>query len=119
MLAIDATEALALHGVEAVFTHADVPTTCFRTAGHAWSLDETKRDVKDRRLLTDHVRHFGDGVAIVVARDPLVAEKAAALVKGDLRAVAGDDRCCKRTGGGGLSHSPERQSAAPKPTQSQ
>ena len=81
VLAIDATEALALHGVEAVFTHEDVPTTCFRTAGHAWSLDEAKRDVKDRRLLTDHVRHFGDGVAIVVARDPLVAEKAAALVK--------------------------------------
>lgn len=69
VLAIDATEALALHGVEAVFTHEDVPTTCFRTAGHAWSLDEAKRDVKDRRLLTDHVRHFGDGVAIVVARD--------------------------------------------------
>ncbi|MFM5331998.1 xanthine dehydrogenase molybdenum-binding subunit XdhA [Aeromonas veronii] len=81
VLAIDATEALSLHGVEAVFTHEDVPTTCFRTAGHAWSLDEAKRDVKDRRLLTDHVRHFGDGVAIVVARDPLVAEKAAALVK--------------------------------------
>ena len=60
--AIDASEALALHGVEAVFTHEDVPTACFRTAGHAWSLDETKRDVKDRRLLTDHVRHFGDGV---------------------------------------------------------
>ena len=37
VLTIDASEALALHGVEAVFTHEDVPTTCFRTAGHAWS----------------------------------------------------------------------------------
>lgn len=29
VLTIDASEALALHGVEAVFTHEDVPTTCF------------------------------------------------------------------------------------------
>ena len=70
VLTIDASEALALHGVEAVFTHEDVPTTCFRTAGHAWSLDETKRDVKDRRLLTDHVRtHAGADHSIEVPDD--------------------------------------------------
>ncbi|ALP42682.1 xanthine dehydrogenase molybdenum-binding subunit XdhA [Aeromonas schubertii] len=79
--AIDCSEALALQGVEAVFTWQDVPDICYRTAGHAWNLDESKRDVKDRRLLTDHVRHYGDGVAIVVARDPLTAEKGAALVR--------------------------------------
>ncbi len=114
VLAIDASKALALHGVEAVFTHEDVPTTCFRTAGRAWSLDETKRDVKDRRLLTDHVRHFGDGVAIVVARSPGRRE-GRRPGQGDLRAAAGDDGCGQRPGRGGLSHPPDRQPAAPEP----
>ncbi|XPE60423.1 hypothetical protein ACNKHT_18425 [Shigella flexneri] len=48
--------------------------------GHAWTLDENKRDTADRALLTRHVRHHGDAVAIVVARDELTAEKAAQLV---------------------------------------
>lgn len=78
--AIDTREAAAMPGVEAIFTCYDVPQTPFPTAGHAWSLDPAKHDVADRHLLTDHVRHFGDGVAIVVARDALSAERAAARV---------------------------------------
>lgn len=79
--AIDTREAAAMPGVEAIFTCYDVPQTPFPTAGHAWSLDPAKHDVADRHLLTDHVRHFGDGVAIVVARDALSAERAAARVQ--------------------------------------
>lgn len=79
--AIDTREAAAMPGVEAIFTCYDVPQTPFPTAGHAWSLDPAKHDVADRHLLTDHVRHFGDGVAIVVARDLLSAERAAARVQ--------------------------------------
>lgn len=79
--AIDTREAAAMPGVEAIFTCYDVPQTPFPTAGHAWSLDPVKHDVADRHLLTDHVRHFGDGVAIVVARDALSAERAAARVQ--------------------------------------
>ena len=79
--AIDTYAALALPGVEAVFTYQDVPELRFPTAGHAWSLEPAKRDVADRQLLTQHVRHYGDGVAIVVARDALTAERAAALVE--------------------------------------
>ncbi|WP_035603435.1 xanthine dehydrogenase molybdenum-binding subunit XdhA [Edwardsiella tarda] len=78
---IDTREAAAMPGVEAIFTCYDVPQTPFPTAGHAWSLDPAKHDVADRHLLTDHVRHFGDGVAIVVARDALSAERAAARVQ--------------------------------------
>ncbi|MBT0306672.1 xanthine dehydrogenase molybdenum-binding subunit XdhA [Morganella morganii] len=77
---VDASQALAMPGVVAVFTCNDVPQIPFATAGHAWSLEPAKRDVADRLLLNRHVRHHGDGVAIVVARDELTAEKAAALV---------------------------------------
>jgi xanthine dehydrogenase molybdenum-binding subunit len=78
--AIDVAPALALAGVEAVFTYKDVPETLFATAGHPYNLDAAKRDVADRRLLTGHVRHFGDEVAVVVARDALTAAKAARAV---------------------------------------
>lgn len=62
------------------FYREDVPDIPFATAGHARTLDENKRDTADRALLTRHVRHHGDAVAIVVARDELTAEKAAQLV---------------------------------------
>lgn len=78
---IDTSKALQLPGVEAIFTYQDVPQHGFPTAGHAWSLDANKRDVADKQLLTQHVRHHGDGVAIVVACDALTAEKAAMLVE--------------------------------------
>ncbi|HHD56087.1 MAG TPA: xanthine dehydrogenase molybdenum-binding subunit XdhA, partial [Desulfobulbaceae bacterium] len=77
---IDTTDALALPGVEAVFTFADVPKNVFPTAGHPYSLDPDHQDVADRLLLTDHVRYQGDEVAIVVARDRLTAKKAARAV---------------------------------------
>ncbi len=78
---IDASAALALPGVEAVFTHADVPKNVYPTAGHPYSLDPDHQDVADRLLLTDHVRYHGDEVAVVVARDRLTAQQAARLVK--------------------------------------
>jgi len=78
---IDTTAALALPGVEAVFTFKDVPGHCFATAGHPYSLDPDHQDVADRLLLTGHVRYHGDEVAIVVARDLLTARKAVQAVK--------------------------------------
>lgn len=78
---IDMQKALQLPGVEAIFTYQDIPPAHFPTAGHAWSLDANKRDVADKQLLTNHVRHHGDAVAIVVACDLLTAEKAAMLVE--------------------------------------
>ena len=80
---IDASQALALPGVEAVFTFKDVPDIPFATAGHPWHLDPSHRDVADKRLLTGHVRHHGDEVAVVVARDEATARKAARLVRVD------------------------------------
>lgn len=77
---INCDEAKSMPGVLAVFTWEDVPAIPFATAGHAWTLDENKRDTADRYLLTRHVRHHGDAVAIVVARDELTAKKAVQLV---------------------------------------
>lgn len=76
-------KALALSGVEAVFTFADVPCIPFATAGHPYSLNPAGADVADRLLLTDYARYQGDEVAIVVARDPFTARKAAALAEVD------------------------------------
>ena len=78
---IDISKAAAYPGVDAVFTYEDVPGFLFPTAGHAYSLDPAKLDVADRYLLTNHVRHHGDAVAIVVARDQLTAEQAVELVE--------------------------------------
>lgn len=80
VLRVETGAARALAGVEAVFTAADVPQIKFSTAGHPYSLDPTHADIADRNLLTDHVRCFGDEVAVVVARDELIARRAAALV---------------------------------------
>ena len=77
---IDKSAALAIDGVEAVFTHEDVPGHVFPTAGHPYNLDPDYQDVADRLLLTNHVRYHGDEVAIVVARDHLSAEQGARAV---------------------------------------
>lgn len=73
---IDTGRAKKLPGVEAVFTFEDVPKNKFATAGHPYSLDPEGRDVEDRLLLTDHIRYWGDEIAVVVAQDDLVLHEA-------------------------------------------
>ena len=78
---IDAGRALALPGVDAVFTHEDVPRRKFATSGHPHIFDPAMQDVMDRMLLTGHVRYMGDEIAIVVAKDGLTASRALELIR--------------------------------------
>ena len=79
--AIDTSEAEKAPGVEMVLTCFDVPKHCYITAGHPLSLDPAHEDVKDKHILTSHVRYYGDDVAAVVADTPLHAQLAAELVR--------------------------------------
>ncbi|MBW2485829.1 MAG: xanthine dehydrogenase molybdenum-binding subunit XdhA, partial [Deltaproteobacteria bacterium] len=69
---MDTRKARQVPGVEAVFTYKDVPKTKFATAGHPYSLDPAHKDVADRLLLTEHIRYWGDEIAIVVAENNIV-----------------------------------------------
>jgi len=73
---IDTSKAESLPGVEAVFTYKDVPRIKFATAGHPYSMDPAHKDVEDRLLLTQHVRYWGDEVAVVVAENNIILQDA-------------------------------------------
>ena len=75
--AIDTSEAEALDGVVAVFTHRDVPERRYSTARHEHATD----DSDDTRMLDDVVRHVGQRVAAVVAETPAAAEAACRLIR--------------------------------------
>ena len=77
---IDTRRAKQLSGVEAVFTYEDVPETKFATAGHPYSLDPAHKDVMDRLLLTQHIRYWGDEIAVVVAENNIVLQEALKLI---------------------------------------
>src|SRR5262249_35093336 len=70
---IDARAALALPGVHAVLTHADVPGST-----HIGNLPPDQP-----ALAIDRVRHHGEPVAIVAADDAPTARRAAGLVDVD------------------------------------
>ncbi len=78
---IDTSKAKALPGVDGVFTFRDIPNIKFATAGHPFSMDPSHMDVADRMLLTDYVRFEGDEIAVVVAENELVANKALSLIE--------------------------------------
>ena len=80
--AVDASAALALPGVVAVWTHADVadvPPIDFRLTKVA-GLDPYRQHV----LARDRVRYVGEPIAIVLAEDPYLAEDAADLIEPEI-----------------------------------
>ncbi len=69
---IDASQALARPGVEAVYTHEDFPLHYYTTAGQGYP----EPGPRDYRILDDTVRYVGDRVALVVAESLEAAEQA-------------------------------------------
>ena len=78
---VDISEAEKIPGVVKVLTCFDAPDCYFPTAGHPWSTDEHHQDVRDRQVLTKHVRYYGDDVAAVVAEDEVAAKRAIEAIK--------------------------------------
>ena len=78
---VDVQAAQALSGVIAVFTYDDVPSIPFSTAGHPLNLDPKHEDVADRLILTRDIRFYGDEIAVVVAENEAMAEKALRLIR--------------------------------------
>ena len=81
VLSIQTDQARQVEGVVEIFTCFQVPDIQFPTPGHPWSVEPAHQDVSDRKLLNQRVRIYGDEIAVVVAKDPLAAKKAASLVE--------------------------------------
>jgi carbon-monoxide dehydrogenase large subunit len=83
--AIDASAALALPGVHAVWTHADIahiPPIGFRLTGLT-----ALEPYRQYALARDTVRYVGEPVAAIFADDQYIAEDAADLVELDIEAL--------------------------------
>ena len=80
---IDTSAAEAIPGVVRVLTCFDVPDLPFATAGHPWSLDPSHQDTQDRHLLNQHVRYWGDDVAVVIAENEVAANQGVRALKVD------------------------------------
>ncbi len=77
MVKIDSTEALAVEGVYAVYTHEDVPDRPYNC--DQWYSGATH--FEDERLLYEEAKHVGDRIAVVVAESLAAADRAANLLK--------------------------------------
>ncbi|MDO4473529.1 MAG: molybdopterin-dependent oxidoreductase [Eubacteriales bacterium] len=74
---VDASRALKIPGIEAVFTWEDVPGNRFTIAGQTYP----EPSAYDRLILDQHVRFVGDAVAMVVGADEQCVDRAMKLVK--------------------------------------
>ena len=78
---VDTSGAEAIPGVVRVLTCFDVPDIPFPTAGHPWSMDPSHQDIADRHLLNQHVRYWGDDVAVVIAENEVAANQGVRALK--------------------------------------
>jgi putative selenate reductase molybdopterin-binding subunit len=76
ILNIDKSKALALAGVHAVLTHADIPRIAHTTAGQPYP----ELSPYDQYVLDTRVRYVGDWIAFVAAETPEIATAALDLI---------------------------------------
>ncbi len=74
---IDASAAMQIPGVVAVFTYKDVPAERYTEAGQTYP----ETSPHDRLILDRHLRHVGDPVALIAAENEDAAEAALDAVK--------------------------------------
>lgn len=74
-------EALKVPGVMKIITCFDVPDIQFPTPGHPWSVEKGHQDIRDRKLLNERVRMYGDDIAAVIAEDEISAARAAEKIR--------------------------------------
>ncbi|GAA3227506.1 molybdopterin-dependent oxidoreductase [Pseudonocardia petroleophila] len=84
---IDLTAALALPGVVAAFTGADLASEFAIGLPCGWPVTEDIKIPEHPPLAVDEVNHVGDGVAVVLATDAATAEDALGLVEVDYEAL--------------------------------
>ena len=78
---IETGKAEELPGIVGIFTFKDVPQNKFATAGHPYTTDPEHQDVSDKLLLTEHVRYWGDEIAVVVAENTFAIREAMKLIE--------------------------------------
>lgn len=71
-IAIDKTEALAVEGIESIYTHEDVPNVVY----NAFEWHSSISAPKDEYLLNNKARYVGDRIALVVGNSKRSVEKA-------------------------------------------
>lgn len=72
LVMIDKTEAMQVEGIEAIFTHEDVPKKLY----NAFEWHSSTEEVRDEYLLNDKARYVGDRLALVVGKSKRAVEKA-------------------------------------------
>ena len=77
---IDASEALAMPGVVAVYTGKDMVDDGIASIPNGWAIGDDQNEPPHYPLAPDKARHVGDGVAVVIAEDKATAQDAAEKV---------------------------------------
>lgn len=77
VLKVNKEKAMAVHGVEGIYTHEDVPDVYFTQAGQSYP----EPSPYDTKILNEYVRYVGDAVAIIAAVDEKTALKAMKLIE--------------------------------------
>ena len=80
---VDASKALAMDGVVAVYTGADLAADWAGPLLMAWAVSEDLKNPPHWPLTKDEARHQGDGVAVVLATSRAAAKDAAEAVEVD------------------------------------